>query len=126
MNFFRSALMIILFSALPSCHGDTEDEATGIQYRVVADESILHEVTYRSDEGMVTEDSLSHMTMWYTTELVDTDFEAHLKATFINSGNVDKSYKLSCFVDGTQVSVKEGTIAPLTEKTEEINHSVLD
>jgi hypothetical protein len=127
MNVFRSTLILLSFIVLASCHGDTEDEATSVQYRVIAEDSLLTEVTYRSaDEMTITLDSLIHLDMWHTTEFVDSDFDAHLKVRLVNTDNIDKPYKLSCFVEGNLVSVKEGIIAPLTEKTEEINYSVQD
>lgn len=127
MKAFKLLLITIIFFALCSCHYDTTDEAIHVQYRVTVEDSILHQIDYRTASNtIVSIDSLSHMKMWHTTELVEDDFDAHLKATFVNDGIVDQPYKLHCFVDGELVSLKEGIISPLAESMVEINYSIQD
>ena len=80
-------------------------------------------MAYKAADGVInTVDTLAHMEIWHTTEFVNTDFEAHLIATLINDSNNNEPYKLSCFVEGKLVSVKEGVVLPQTEKTEEIKY----
>ncbi|PZR21722.1 MAG: hypothetical protein DI539_07320 [Flavobacterium psychrophilum] len=127
MKFSKLLCIAVSFFALCSCHYDTTDEAIHVQYRVTVEDSILHQVDYRTaGNTIISIDSLKHMKMWHTTEFVDEDFDAHLKATFVNDGSIDQPYKLHCFVDGELVSLKEGTISPLTESMVEINYSVVD
>lgn len=125
MNAFRILLILVIFLTLNSCHHDREDEAVSVQYRVMVEGQILKAVTYKSANGEVnTVDPHPHVDIWHTTEFADSDFEAHLVTEFVNESNNDEPYKLSCFVEGELVSVKEGIVSPLSEKTEEIKYFV--
>ncbi|RDI10441.1 hypothetical protein [Flavobacterium sp. AG291] len=124
MKVFHFTLFIAFTFSLYSCHGDREDEATSIQYRITAEESILSEAAYRSADGSIRiVQGLDGLTLWHTTEFVSDDFDVHLKATFENVFESGKSYKLWCFVEGELVLIKEGIAPPMEKTIVELNYS---
>jgi len=125
MGVFKTVMILIISLALSSCHHDVDDDAKSVQYRVIVEGPILKGVTYKSANGEInTVDPVADVNIWHTTEFTDDDFEAHFITEFVNSGTDDEPYKLSCFVEGELVSVKEGIVLPLSETTEEIKYFV--
>jgi hypothetical protein len=127
----RTLLPLLAVALLMGCSHKDDDPAADdilVQYRVNVDQPIIENISYRQADGQVVAEvePLHETTLWHTTEYIDEPFDAHKEVRFFNDGTVEVPYKLSLFVGGHLVEVKEGLVQPQAVEIALLQYSVLD
>ena len=99
-----------------SCSSD-DDDKTKVKYRVVSENGDLVSVDYTDEANETITEPIGNDNDWSKTINVTPPFSAGFDATFVNTDNVQHTYTLEIYKNGTLTQVVPGVVAPSSNTT---------